>query len=349
MRVAKFVSLSLSAAMIAGMVGMTGCGARTDNNNVRTQSLRNNDGRNYDVNSLPQGNRMFSRSAGNGQSERITSLKYSPALSNKVAGLSDVQAAHVVVTDRDAYVALTLHGANAQSRMSEMSTGTTTNRGTTNYGGPYGADYGTRGAGDNGLARGLTGRSGTAGSLFDMNRGNGPANGRNTGNGLMGNDMGLRGFNGDNGRRGIGTDMGAGLSGTATAPGSPRMTGTGTFNGLGNGTGAGSVTDNVPQRVKDQVSDVVKKTAPHIRNVYVSGNSDFVSQVGNYATQSRGGATLNGFIADFQNMIQRIFPARAGTMPGPNGYAPTRPNGLNNGTMDRSGINTDGYTGGVSR
>lgn len=372
MRMKKMITLSLSAALITGMVGITACGNRTDNNNVRTQSLRNNDGRNYDVNSLPEGNRLFSRSAGNGRTERITSLKYSPALSNKVAGLRDVQTAHVVVTDKDAYVALTLHGMNngTGSRMSGMSTGMTTgitgNRGTTNFGGPYGADYGTRGAGDNGLARGLTGRSGTAGSLFDMTRagndnGSGLTTGRGVGNGLDYDGRGLNGMSGMNGTnniygtngngnmRGMGTGTGTmGTRGTGTGMGTMGTRGTGTFHGLGNGTEAGRVTDNVPQKVKDQVSSIVKKTAPHIRNVYVSGNSDFVSQVGNYATHSRGGATLHGFIADFERTIQRVFPSRAGTMTGPNGYAPTTPNGINGGT-NGTGINRNGYSGGVTR
>lgn len=297
MRMKKMIQLSLSAALITGMVGLTGCGTRADNNNVRTQSLRNNEGRN-DVNSIPQGNRLFSRSAGNGQSQRITSLKYSPALSNKVAGLRDIQTAHVVVTDQDAYVALTLHGegnhAGTGSRISGLSTGTSTGMST---GMSRGTSMGSTNV-DDGLAHGLTGRSGTAGSLFDMN-----------------------------GNSGMGTD---------------------TMNGLGNGTEAGRVTDNVTQQVKDQVSDVIKKTAPHIRNVYVSEDSDFVSQVGNYATQSRGGATLNDFMADFENMIQRVFPARAGTMTGPNGYAPTTPN-ENNGGMNNSGINRNGFSGGVTR
>jgi len=370
MRGAKIVSLSLSAALIAGMVGVTGCGNRTDNNNVRTQGLRQQN-RNYDVNSLPEGNRNFSRSAGSGQNQRITSLRYSPALSNKVAQLRDVQTAHVVVTDRDAYVALTMHGANNAGgpggNMSGMSTGMSTgiggNRGTANMGGPYGADYGTRGSGDNGLGLGLTGRSGTAGSLFDMTRGSG-LTGRNTGTGMYGtngnmglNDMNGAGTPGTTGTGGYGTmgmsgPYGMGTTGTGGTGGMNGLgTGTGTFNGLGNGTVAGQVTDNVPQRMKDQVSHIVKKTAPHIRNVYVSGNSDFVTQVGNYATQSRGGGagdTLRGYIADFENMINRIFPGRTGTMTGPNGYAPTTPNGFTGGA-NRGGMNTGGYSGGVTR
>ncbi|GJM76069.1 hypothetical protein HMSSN036_82850 [Paenibacillus macerans] len=157
----KIVNLSLSAALLASVIGIAGCGDGTAKNNVRTQSVRNNNNRNYDVNSLPNGNRLFSRSAGNGQDQRIRSLRYSSALSNKVAQLGDVQTAHVVVTDRDAYVAVTLHGNNnaamgntagRTNTYGMRSTGIGT--GTTNLGGPYGAGYGRAAPMTTGLAAG---------------------------------------------------------------------------------------------------------------------------------------------------------------------------------------------------
>lgn len=300
----KTAGISLTAALVVGMVGVTGCGVRNDNDQIRTQSLRNQDGRTYDVNSLRQGDRYFSRSAGNGQSEKITSLRYSAALSNKVAQLREVQAAHVVVTDRDAYVAVTLHNASGNG-INSNSTGRTGISGLS--------------AGDiTDIDRGLAGRSGTAGSLFDLNRGN-DWDGRKT-NGNMWNGM-------------------------ATGDGAD-----GTFNGWSQGTaGTGRVTDHVPQTVQDQITAAVKQGAPHVRNVYVSNNSDFVSRIGNYATQSRGGSALQNMISDFQTMIDRVFPDRAGTIPGPNGYAPTRPNGTTGGGMTPAGINNNGYSGGVTR
>lgn len=353
MRGAKIVSLSLSAALLAGMVGLTACGSNTesntDSNNVGTQSVRNKDGRNIGMNSVTPGNRQYStRSTGHGQTERIKSLKYSSGLSNKVAQLSDVKTAHVVVTDRDAYVAVTLHGQNGattHSRMSGMSaTGLGNNRGigmtgTTNYGGPYGEGLGTRGAGDNGLARGLTGRSGVAGGLLDITRGNDLSTGRNP----MG--TGTYGMRSTNNMMGTNTNMGtrsgANMTGTGTGTMSSRYYNE--FGAFGTGNTAGSVTDAVPQKVKEEISRVVKKTAPHIRNVYVSSDTEFVTQVGTYSTHSRGGATLNGFITDFERMVQRVFPTRTGTMTGPKGYAPTMPNGTS-----RTGNNTV-YPSGVSR
>lgn len=394
MRIAKVVSLSLSATLLAGMVGITGCGTRTDNNNMRSQGVRNNTQGNYDVNSLRDGNRNFTRSLGNGQSERINSLKYSPALSNKVSQLREVQSAHVVVTDRDAYVAVTLHG-NQHGRAIGPGRGMTTNYGATGYGTTnvldgntrgavnygtagnmmgygtrngtgigtgYGTSYGTTGYGttsrtpsygttgngttsrnpnglidgtrtDDGLGRGLMGRSGVAGSLFDTaTRGN----------------RGTTGMNG--GTDGIGMKSTRHRN-TTNVDG----TGNGSVVGLGTGTGAGLV-DNVPQSVKDEISKAVKKTAPHIRNVHVSGHQEFVTHVSNYATQSRTGATLQGYVGDFEHLVNRIFPGRAGTMTGPNGYrntgGGTGSTGTGTGMSGTTGTGTGsgaGFSGGVTR
>ncbi|SDF28088.1 sporulation lipoprotein, YhcN/YlaJ family [Fontibacillus panacisegetis] len=315
MRGAKVVSLSLSAALLAGTVGLTACG--TTRNNVKTQSLRHPDGK-YNVNSLPQ-NRMFTRNT-NGHHNKINSMRYSAALSNRVAQLKEVQAAHVVVTDRDAYVAITRHGNGVTTHGTHLTTrsnglvspnhgiianGVTNNRGTTNVSGPYGANYGTRGIADNGLAGSSTGILGPVG---------------------------------------VGNNMGTGYTtrGTTTDGTLHRMnttTGTGT---------TGRVTDRVPQKLKDSIAHTVKKSAPHIRNVYVSEDADFVTEMGNYGTKSRSGAPLHNLTADFQTLINRVFPGRTGTMTGPSGYAPTTPSNVNTNGY-RGGVTTDGFMGGVTR
>lgn len=158
---------------------------------------------------------------------------------------------------------------------------------------------------------------------------------------------------------------GAGNMGMSSVNRGTTIYGTGTRSGAGtyDGVGAGrfnvngAVTDNVPQDVKDRIAHVVKQTAPHIRNVYVSGNPDFVTSMGNYATQTRGGGTLNNVIGDFQTLINRIFPGRTGTMTGPNGYTPTGPNaGMGNGTRGMTGTGgglrtgtNGGFSGGTTR
>lgn len=176
------------------------------------------------------------------------------------------------------------------------------------------------------------GRSGVAGSLFDTTtRGN-------------------RGVNGMNG----GTD---GMIGMKSTRGRNTVDGVGTTRGFG--TGTGTVVDNVPQSVKDHISSVVKKTAPHIRNVHVSGNPEFMTHVSNYATQHRTGGTLQGHVRDFEHLVNRIFPGRAGTMTGPSGYrntgtgtTGTGTTGTGTGMSGTTGTGTGsgtGFSGGVTR
>lgn len=408
MRGSKVVSISLSAALMATMLGMTGCGNGTDDNNIRTQGLRNNNNnnnRNFDVNSLPEGSRNFSRSAGSGQDNTIRSLNYSRALSNRVAQLRDVQTAHVVVTDRDAYVAVTLHGNNNSGQgigrgtdtgtgtgsygMASTSAGPGFNRGTANVGGPYGADYGTRGSGDDGLGRELSGRGsrGTDVNLFGRNgifgggtgsgvtagRGGDNGNGSGTdnnsgllgqrgrGNGTVNNTAGNgnRGGNGSSNGNGLLGGFGIGngmddngmyngnmgkLRTTGTVNGNRGGFGTLSTRGAGNsGTGTAEGVSTVPSDLRNRIVNAVRQSAPNIRNVYISTDSDFVTRVGGFATQTRGAnVNNNNLIDDFQTMINRVFPGRAGTMTGPNGYAPTgtgNKGALDDGVLDLNGNN----------
>jgi len=307
MRGYKIVSLSLSAALIAGMVSITGCGMTTKNNTVRTQNLRQTEHR-YDVNSIKPGNRMFTRSAGHGTTHRIHSLKSSPILSNKISGLSDVQTAHVLVSDRDAYVAVTLHnrqGVNHSSGVSAKGLGTPGVTRGTNYGA-----YGMNGIyGNNGM------------------------HGVNT-YGVSGTNRSGMGWGGTYGTRGTyGTHATDGMSRTYGNYGTNNFMGT--HQGIRsnsvrpfNTTGTGAVRDYVPQHVKDEITKKIKKTAPHIQNVYISSDPDFVTGAGGYTTKSRDGATLNTNVRDFERMVERIFPGRAGTMTGPSGYTPSGVNGL---------------------
>ncbi|WP_433943943.1 YhcN/YlaJ family sporulation lipoprotein [Paenibacillus sp. SN-8-1] len=222
MRGGKVVSLTLSAALIAGMVGITGCGKNPNNNNFRTQNAKT--GNRYDLNSV--------------QHSRITGLKYSPALSNKVSELSQVRTAQVLVTDRDAYVAVTLHGPHGTS------------------GAGYSAKSvspapGTR-TGSDGLSHGI-GRSGVAGSLLDAARG-GTYGSSGTGGTRTYGTYGADG-------RGAGTHMGTsyyggmngGISGNSyysyggsTSPRSSAGTGYGYAPGIGGtGTNATGMNGNI--------------------------------------------------------------------------------------------------------
>lgn len=283
MRGSKIVHLSLSAAMVAGVAGIAGCG--NADNNMRTQSLRNNHNRGYNINSMDsmdRNQRMNTRNTGNGQ-ERIQSLRYSQALSNKVAQLSSVQAAHVVVTDHDAYVGVTMHGNSNTNGMN--TNGINTN------------GMNTNGMNTNGMNTSRNGMDmlGTGTKGMDMNRNRA----LNSTDRMPG--MGMSGMNGHRdtsmyGAYGAGTGM---------------MNRSTNDNGMGLGMGdmgVGMGMDNIGEDVKEQITTAIKQTAPHIRNVYVSGNADFVNQIGNYGMQSRSGRTLNHYINDFETTIDRVFP-----------------------------------------
>ncbi|MFD1178270.1 YhcN/YlaJ family sporulation lipoprotein [Paenibacillus puldeungensis] len=344
MRGLKVLNLSLSAALLVGTVGIAGCGYNRDNK-VRTQNVRNNTARTYDVNSLTDGHRMFTRSAGHGHDERIRSLRYSRALSNTVAQMRDVKTADVVLTDRDAYVAVTLNGnfTGRTTNFGTMQTPTSFGRGTTNVAGPYGADYGTRGVGDDGLGRGLLGRTGmnaTENAALDSGYTRGLGTGMSSRSGSM-----YPSNMGPNVTRGIGT-TGTGTTGTGT---NADMLTTDNYNSYSYNNYSAykpTITDYVPQHLKDSIEATVKKSAPHIRNVYVSGDREFVSRMGTYTMGTRNGGTLHNVIDEFQLMIQRVFPGRTGTMTGPNGYTPTSPN---TGAGMRTGGTGGGFTGGTSR
>lgn len=289
------VRLTLSAALIAGMVSVTGCGTPTDNNGMNTKSVPNNTNGNYNVNSLQP-----KTSLNNAQNKKMSTMKHDAALSNKVAQLSDVQTAQVVVTDHDAYVAVTLHNGNGSntntSNMGTLSNGSR-NVGTSNVGGPYGANYGTRGAGDNGLATIPGGTNGT----------------NNYGTGVGTNGVYNYGaYSTNNYGTKYRTDRATNYGAYGTS--------TGTENNLNN---VGGAVDNVPQKVKDEVSRIIKKADPKINNVYCSNHPEFVTSVGGYVTQSRGGTMATNAVGDFEELVNRIFPSRTGTMTGPNGYSPT--------------------------
>lgn len=433
MRGAKVVSLTLSAALLASMVGITGCG-KNGNNNYRTQSTNNGSNR-YDLSAR--------------QNTRIMGLKYSPLLSNKVSQLSQIRTAHVLVTDRDAYVAVTIHGPHGTSGSGYQAQGLTPGA----SGNGYRAQGLTPGAASNrtgmdGLGHGI-GRSGVAGSLMDAARGgtygtngtggtrtygtygaDGRGAGTNLGTGYYGGmNGGISGnsyysYGGGTGARssgGTGSGYGTGIGTYGTSANGMNgnimnSTGTGAANGTGNGTGMSTThparngennfsqngldtngyrsnslrgtngnfglsggygsygmygtygangygtsgtngsygtngtgaLDNLPQSLKTEIEAKVKASAPHIQNVYISSHPEFVSRVSGYATQSKGGQLLSGVESEFSSLIQRIFPARTGTMMGPSGYTPTQRNTSGTGTMNRTNT-SNGYSGGVTR
>lgn len=64
---------------------------------------------------------------------------------------------------------------------------------------------------------------------------------------------------------------------------------------------------------KDKVADQVKSMAPSVENVYVSTNPDFTKRMQIYSLDTREGHPIQGFLAEFNALVEREFPAPAGT------------------------------------
>ena len=60
--------------------------------------------------------------------------------------------------------------------------------------------------------------------------------------------------------------------------------------------------------VKNKIEAVVRKHDPRIQNVYISANPEFHSRMQGYANDVNQGHPINGFIAEFNALVERIFP-----------------------------------------
>jgi len=65
--------------------------------------------------------------------------------------------------------------------------------------------------------------------------------------------------------------------------------------------------------LKDKIADQVKALAPSCENVYVSANPDFVGRMEGYANDVRAGHPIQGFLTEFNALVERVFPAPSGT------------------------------------
>lgn len=90
--------------------------------------------------------------------------------------------------------------------------------------------------------------------------------------------------------------------------------------------------------VKQQIADKVQSIRPELRNVYVSSNPDFVQWMKGYAQQLSEGKPFQGFINEFNIMVQRIFPQNA-AQPGTQTGAPGT-NATQSGTSAQDGTMT---------
>lgn len=277
----KTVSVSvLSATLLLGMTvtGLTGCGTtKKANNNVSTKSTRNS------TSLLNNGTHRFGMNSVNDNitrsDNRMGNLRYSKELSDKISKMKQVGSAKVMLTDHNAYVAVsikdnnTLKGTSTKLNPTNHRTGNVTEMNTTNH-------MGTDG---NMMGVGAPTRKGAGSNVRNQTGGNYPSN----------------------------IDHGYGTMGTSSYG---LMRGLTTSPTPGTGTGVGVNEDQyITQEVKDMISDTIKKSDSTITHVYVSANPEFVDRVGGYVSDVSNGHPISGIVDEFQTLVNRIFPTKSGS------------------------------------
>ncbi|MEC0093062.1 YhcN/YlaJ family sporulation lipoprotein [Paenibacillus macquariensis] len=275
---AKTVSLSLlSATLLLGMTvtGLTGCGTKKTDETVRTKNVK------YDRNLINNDvNRYGTRSVNDGLHTRSSNttmgnLRHSKEISDKIVTLKEVNSANVMLTDHSAYVAVSIKDHN---KLRGTSTNLNRTRGTgiSNLGN----DGNMMGVGAPSITGTGTG-TGMGTTVRNQTGGNYPAN--------INNEYGTNSTNSNGLMRGL----------TTTPTPSSNV-----------------VKDEdqyMTQEVKDKIADLVKKSDPSVKNVYVSANPEFVERVGNFVTDVSNGHPISGIVDEFQSLVNRIFPTASGT------------------------------------
>ncbi|MEC0126200.1 YhcN/YlaJ family sporulation lipoprotein [Paenibacillus pabuli] len=290
---ATAISLSLSTAIFV-MAGLTGCGTNTrDNNNLHTQSVR------HEVKGINrygvESNGMDGIRAKSYRMHNVTDLKESHELAKRISEMKEVKSAKVMLSDRNAYVAVRLADGHTGKLESKMN-GTHGNRanGTMRTESLNQDMGGMRVNGDNGT-RSPYSTSGIAPGL-NTNAA--------TDRSHMGND---RSIYGTMGTGSYGMMRGLTNSGNANN-GNARSMSDGHYGMKSETSRVDSTDDNTPEEIKSKISAKIKQFAPNIENVYVSSNPEFVEHVEGYATDIRNGKPVSGMIDTFQSMVERIFP-----------------------------------------
>ncbi|MBJ6363804.1 YhcN/YlaJ family sporulation lipoprotein [Paenibacillus sp. GCM10012307] len=67
-----------------------------------------------------------------------------------------------------------------------------------------------------------------------------------------------------------------------------------------------AITDHLKQKIAAEV----KKVKPDTQQVFVSTNPDFVGRMTSYMDEARAGHPIQGLIAEFNAMVERVFPER---------------------------------------
>ncbi|MBT2659134.1 hypothetical protein J7E81_28585 [Bacillus sp. ISL-18] len=292
------------------LVGLTGCADNATKNNLRNDANNRLDVRN--VRNDNNNNRLSVQNA------NTHNLRYSNRAGRAVEKLQEVDLAHVIIRNNDAYVAVRLKNNRFQTGTgttnNRTNTGATGTRGTTGITGTNNnlGTTGTNGRDNHLTARGAgTGLNGNYPSTTGVNALDNTGTGLTPGAGGASNTrgtIGIRGTNNNNGTTGTMNNNGNGTTGT--------MNNNNTFTGTNDGTAGTndgttgtnyrSVSSPLDQRIADQVRTADKG----VHRVYISYDRDFFRQMTNYSTDlnTKGrNKNNNSLWNDFNNTVKNIF------------------------------------------
>ncbi len=257
----------LAAGALIGTM-LTGCMEKhgeLGNRNIREQSVRYDGNGNAIVNKRFANDQMNEMNRMNGvrlNSNNIIGLhknyrlEMSKDIADHLASMKEINNAYVMMTDNNAYVAVSLKSAAIHNGTAGTLTGSALPLSRTNQ-----AYMRPTSTANNGRYESRS---------MDMSRG------MNSGNTSTDYDM-------------YGTRSSSSIT----------MKETNRFNA-----------DDVTAEMKERISAEVKKMAPQIDNVYVSANPDFVSRMTSYMEDVRLGHPIQGFVAEFNALVERIFPMK---------------------------------------
>ncbi|AIW41365.1 YhcN/YlaJ family sporulation lipoprotein [Paenibacillus polymyxa] len=304
----KVISFTISAALLASMAALTGCGnadhnVRTNSTRYNAQSTHHMDGVNrygmdgvnrYGVKSNGMDGMALNENA-NRTEHPVRNLQVDRNLSKRISEMPDVKSATVLVGERHAYVAVSLKDqANGTGVGAPSVDGTPS----------------ANSIGRNGNVPSVNGVNGTRG-----NRTTDTTTPGMTDNGVTGNGTPARRDDGLFGTMGTGSyGMLRGLTDNNRA-------------NTGNTTIEGARTAYEPSdAVKSRIANKVKQFAPSIEQVYVSANPDFVKQATDFTHSVQNGHPIRGLSNEMVDVIERVFPTpAAGTNRPMENTAPTRP------------------------
>lgn len=250
------------------LIGLTGCAGNNNNatGNNLGQNLRNNTNDGVTTRNV----RNNTNNALNVRNVSNQNLRVSNRAARDVEKLQQVDLAHVIIRNNDAYVAVKLN--NQGTTGTNNNVGNRTNNGTTN----------------------ITG-TGT--------------NARNNNLNAPGNGIGMNGnYPGTTGTGTTGTALTPGTTGVGvdgTNAGTTGIRDTGTNNGtVGTGTtNYRKATSGLDKKIAKQVRAADKT----INNVYVSYDTNFFNQMRNYSNDINTGRNRDGIWDNFSNTVNRIF------------------------------------------